>query len=466
MITTQQTVAHGRHAVNLVEAKSAVMNISVIGLGKLGLCTAACLASKGHHVIGVDSNMQLMGRLQAGECPIQETGLPELLQKARGNFEVSMDVTEAVRRSDVTMIIVPTPSGPDGKFSNEYLKVALKVIGAALKSQSRFHVVDVVSTVMPGSCDNEFRPLLEKLSGRVCGRDFGLVYNPEFIALGSVVRDFMRPDMVLIGASDDRSGRMVEQIYLNCCESSPYIATMSLFNAELSKLSLNCFVTTKISFANELAALCENLPGADVDVITNAIGCDSRIGSKYLRGGLGFAGTCFPRDNVAFGVFAKEVGHKARLSSATVAINDSVVERLLGVITSKVPAGEKVALLGMSFKPHTHIVEKSQSIMLAQRLIEAGYAVSVHDPSAMDETAAVLGKSVEYCPNPRECAAEAAAVVLLTSWPEYRTLDWDEIEKSAAPDAILLDSWRELKDRQWTKFEYIGLGLGGERRDD
>jgi UDPglucose 6-dehydrogenase len=460
MITAQTATLHGQHTIDLVETKPAVMNIAVIGLGKLGLCTAACLASKGHHVIGFDNNTQLAGQLQAGECPIQETGLAELLQKVGVNLEVTMDVTEAVRRSDVTMIIVPTPSGEDGRFSNEYMKAALKVIGPALKSQSGFHVVDIVSTVMPGSCDNEFRPLLEKLSGRVCGRDFGLVYNPEFIALGSVVRDFMRPDMVLIGASDDRSARMVEQVYLNCCESSPYIATMSLFNAELSKLSLNCFVTTKISFANELAALCEKLPGADVDVITSAIGCDSRIGPKYLRGGLGFAGTCFPRDNVAFRVFAEEVGHKARLSRATVEINDSVVERLLDVITSKVPAGAKVALLGMSFKPQTHIVEKSQSLMLAQRLVEAGYAVCVHDPSAMDETAAVLGNSVEYCRSASECARAAAAVVLLTCWPEYRTLDWKQIETSAANGAILLDSWRELKDRQWTKFEYIALGLG------
>ena len=264
----------------------------------------------------------------------------------------------------------------------------------------------------------------------------------------------------LIGASDDRSARMVEQIYLNCCESSPYIATMSLFNAELSKLSLNCFVTTKISFANELAALCEKLPGADVDVITNAIGCDSRIGLKYLKGGLGFAGTCFPRDNIAFRTFAGEVGHEARMSRATVEVNNSVVKRLLKVITSKVPAGKKVALLGMSFKPQTHIVEKSQSIMLAQRLVEAGYAVSVHDPSALDETEAVLGKSVQYCRDAYDCTKAAAAVVLLTCWPEYRGLSWEQIEKSATKGAILLDSWRELKDRQWTKFEYIGLGLG------
>jgi UDPglucose 6-dehydrogenase len=436
------------------------MNISVIGTGKLGLCTAACFASRGHRVIAVDMNERVIHELKAGRCPIKETGLEELLKRARVNLEFTTDTADSVMRSQVTMIIVPTPSGKDDRFSNEYVEAVMAAIAPAIRAKSEFHVVDVVSTVMPGSCDGNFRGLLEKLSGRVCGRDFGLVYNPEFIALGSVVHDFMRPDMVLIGSSDDRSTEMIRQIYLSTCENSPHIAAMSLLNAEIAKLSLNCFVTTKISFANELSAICERLPGADIDAITAALGHDSRIGNRYLRGGLGFAGTCFPRDNAAFQAFTKDAGYEANLSKATVAVNNGVIERIFNIISKKVPAGGSVVLLGLSYKPQTHIVEESQSITLAKKLAGTGYTVRVCDPQAIQEARKALGESVVYFENPYDGACGANAVVLLTCWPEYPKLDWDRLEAGVTKGAILIDCWRELKNRPLNRFDYVGLGLG------
>jgi len=436
------------------------MELSVVGLGKLGLCTAAYFASKEHKVIGVEKNEYLVSELRQKRCPIKETGLVELLAQARDNFELTTNLADAVLHSDVTLIIVPTPSKPDGKFSNEYVEAVLRGMGPMLASKDNFHVVDVVSTVMPGSSEGVFKPLLEQLSGKLCGKGFGLVYNPEFIALGSIIRDFSKPDMVLIGASDEKSAGIVKELYVSSCENKPHISTMSLLNAEITKLSLNCFVTTKISFANELANICERIPGADVDEITEAIGTDSRIGSKYLQAGLGFGGTCFPRDNLAFQAFTKELGYEPKLSKATVAINDAMVDRLFEVIEAKVTERKHIALLGLSYKPNTHITEESQSIMLAEKLIDAGYVVTVYDQAALDNAKDVLGDKVRYCNDPYECVDGSDAIVLLTKWPEFRDLDWNKIEKNVKERTVLLDSWRQLKDREFTGFNYIGLGVG------
>jgi len=436
------------------------MNISVIGLGKLGLCTATCFASKGHRVIGVDNNQHVLNELRSKRCPIDETGLEQLLQEAWGNLAVTNSIEEAVLNSDITLIIVPTPSQSDGKFTNRYVEAVLQEIAPVLRSKDTFHVTDVVSTVMPGSGDLHFKPLLEKMSGKICGRDFGLVYNPEFIALGSVISDFLNPDLVLIGASDEHSAEMVKELYLTMCDNTPNVAIMSLINAEITKLSLNCFVTMKISFANELASICEKVPGADIDAVTNALGADTRIGSKYLKGGLGFGGTCFPRDNLAFQAFADDAGMKARLGTAVVAVNNAVVDRLFNTVRKNTKVGEKVAIFGLSYKPGTHVVEESQSIMLAKRLVEANCPVSVHDPKALQSAKDVLGDRVSYHDDPYVCAKDAGAVVLLTNWPMYEQLDWVYVGELVKEEAILLDSWRILKDVKVGNLRVVGLGIG------
>lgn len=436
------------------------MNISVIGLGKLGLCTAACFASKGHKVTGFDKNKYIMDELLSKRCPIDETDLENLLEKSWENLTVTADIENTVLNSEITLIIVPTPSLENGKFTNRYVEDVLNELGPVMKKKKEFHVIDVVSTVMPGSCDKIFKPLLEKLSGRICGRDFGLVYNPEFIALGSVIRNFLNPDMVLIGASDDYSAGLVKKLYMESCDSKPYIATMSLVNGEITKLSLNCFVTMKISFANELTSICERVPDADVDVITDALGADTRIGEKYLKGGLGFGGPCFPRDNIAFQAFAKEMNTEARLGTQVVNINNSVVDRLFNIISNNTDKKGKIALLGLSYKPDTHIIEESQSIMLARKLVDADYIVQLHDPKALNSAEYELGEKVSYYNDPYLCVQNAGAVVLLTNWSIYGQLDWKRIGDLTENKPLLLDSWRVLKKVNKDKFRYIALGLG------
>ena len=436
------------------------MRISVFGLGKLGLCTAACFAARGHQVMGFDADPKVAAALRARQNPIRETGLDELLAQAWPNLVIGDDPFTMVRDTEISLIVVPTPSLPDGRFSNRAVETVLGAIGPGLRHQDAFHVVDVVSTVMPGTCDEVFRPLLEKLSGKICGRDFGLVYNPEFIALGSVIHNFLNPDLVLIGASDPHSGNLMRELYRTSCHPQAHLAVMSLINAEITKLSLNCFVTMKISFANELSALCEQVPGAEADVITQALGADSRIGGKCLKGGLGFGGPCFPRDNLAFQAFAREAGYETRLAPQVVKVNQGIPQRLVRLLRRQVRPFSPIALLGLAYKPETHIVEESQAVMLAQALAKADFTVRVHDPQALDQAREVLGDKVQYCPEPHTCLQDAAAVVLLTNWPLYAHWNWPALARLAAPSPLLLDCWGALRDKDLGNFRYRCLGAG------
>jgi UDPglucose 6-dehydrogenase len=374
-------------------------------------------------------------------------------------MEFTVDCGYAVRNSDITLITVPTPSNPDGCFSNAYVETVLDRIGPALKAKQAFHVVGVISTVMPGTCEDVFRPMLERLTDKTCGRDFGLIYNPEFVALGSVIRDFLHPDMLLIGASDDRSAQLARQLYASVVESDPYCAVMNLTNAEITKLSLNCYVTMKISFANELAAVCESIPDANVDVVTAAIGADSRVGRKYLKGGLGFGGPCFPRDNLAFQRCAEDAGMQVHLSPNVVKVNETIVDRLLTMVGAHAQAGSTVTLLGLSYKPGTHVVEESQPVMLAERLLEAGYVVHMHDPKAAPGVSAILGGRGTYCDDPYEAVSDASVVIALTNWPQYSELDIDRLEKRAGPSPLLIDCWRAYEHVSFKKFAYRPLGV-------
>lgn len=437
------------------------MKVSVIGLGKLGLCSAACIAVSKINVVGVDLNSSTLDSLNQKKCPIDEPDLPELLDQSWSHLKFTQSTVEAVLQTDLTLIIVPTPSGDNHEFINDYILSSLKEIAQAIKEKDDFHVVDVVSTVMPGTCNEVFLPFLEKETGKTCGQDFGLVYNPEFVALGSVIKNFLNPDMVLIGASDKKSSKIVENLYRLTTLNNPKYHHMSLVNAEITKLSLNCYVTMKISFANELASICEKVPGSNVDDITNALGADKRISSKYLSGGLGFGGPCFPRDNLAFQAFAKKYGLNAVLGTGVVSINNSIVQRLVHLIQSKAAKGSKVSILGLSYKPDTVVIEESQSMMLANELSKGKYDVHVHDPKAIEAAKKVLKDTVSYHEDVYESMQGSQVIVYMTTWNEYQNLDWKRISNQADNAVILIDCWRELKEQiQNVNIVYIPLGVG------
>lgn len=439
-----------------------VTGISVAGLGKLGLCMAACFADKGYRVVGVDVNPDVVEAVNRGESPLCEPGLADLLSRLRGQLVATSDYREAMEGSQVTFIVVPTPSRPDGTFSTQYVEQAAREIGTCLRWKNDFHTVVLTSTVLPGETRGTLRPLLEAASQKRCGLEFGLCYNPELIALGSVIRDFSNPEVAMIGESDLRSGETVAGIYRNVCENSPTIVRTSFENVELAKIALNSFVTMKISFANTLAAACERLPTGDVDVVSHILGLDSRIGARYLKGGLGFGGPCFPRDNKAFASFARRIGCQARLAEASDEVNRSQTARLLEKVRGVLGTvkGRRIAVLGLTYKPDTDISEASQSLEIAGSLREEGASLTVYDPAGMARANGVLGPDVKYAGSAQECLQGADLCLLTTPWEEFRNLEPQDFLNGAGVP-LLLDCWRLLRTNEFpAELQYLGVGLG------
>jgi UDPglucose 6-dehydrogenase len=433
------------------------MKLSIIGLGKLGAPMAAVMAHKGHMVIGVDVNPAYVAAIQEGHAPLKETGLEEMIQANRERLSATTNYEEAVLATDATFIIVPTPSDPDGRFSLRNVMIAAEKIGAALRKKQGWHLVVLSSTVMPGSTGGKLLPALEEYSGKKCGEGFGLCYNPEFIALGSVIRDMLNPDMILIGESDERSGEILERFYTGVCDSNPHIRRMNHVNAELTKISVNTFVTTKISYANMLAQVCETLPGADVDVVTSAIGCDSRIGQKYLKGALGYGGPCFPRDNLAFSALARANGVPPILAEATHQLNQSQAPRLAKWILARLPEGGTVGVMGLSYKPNTEVIEESQGLALAKHLLSVGVPVIVYDPAAMENAQPQLVGNVTFATSAADCARQADVLAITTPWAEFREISPEDFKRHGT----VLDCWRMLdKDAVGAVAEYLALGFG------
>jgi UDPglucose 6-dehydrogenase len=436
------------------------MKLSIIGLGKLGAPMAAVMAHKGHVVMGVDVNADYVAAIQQGHAPLKETGLEEMIQANRERLSATMDYEEAVLGTDATFIIVPTPSDPDGTFSLRNVMIAAEKIGAALRKKQGWHLVVLSSTVMPGATGGKLLPALEEYSGKKCGEGFGLCYNPEFIALGSVIRDMLNPDMILIGESDERSGEILERLYTGVCDSNPHIRRMNHVNAELTKISVNTFVTTKISYANMLAQVCETLPGADVDVVTSAIGCDSRIGQKYLKGALGYGGPCFPRDNLAFSALARANGVPPILAEATHQLNQSQAPRLAKWILARLPEGGTVGVMGLSYKPNTEVIEESQGLALAKHLLSVGVPVVVYDPAAMENARPQLAGKVTFATSAADCARQADVLAITTPWAEFREISPKDFKRHSA----VLDCWRLLdKDAVGAVVEYLALGFGARQ---
>jgi UDPglucose 6-dehydrogenase len=439
-----------------------MQTVSVVGLGKLGAPMVACLADKGYRVIGVDVNAAAIQSINQGKACVQEPGLDEMLHRNRDRIRATADYSDAIAHSDVTFIIVPTPSDASGKFSIKYVLSAIDQIGEALRSKDQFHLVVITSTVMPGATGTEIRAALETKSGKRCGEGFGLCYSPEFIALGSVIHDMLNPDFILVGESDPKSGEILATIYRNLVDNNPPVSHMNLVNAELAKISVNTYVTTKISYANMLGEICERLPGADVDVVTAAIGQDSRIGKKYLRGATGYGGPCFPRDNVAFGVLAQSIGANAAIAEATDVINRKQAARIVSHLLPRLKPDSKVGILGLAYKPDTNVIEESQGIALAQELLSKGFSVILYDPLALENTRQLLGTKPEYAASIQDCVHTADAIVITTPCKEFKALEPTDFSSAPpAPLKVVLDCWRVLdRDRFAQVCEYIALGVG------
>jgi len=434
------------------------MKLSVVGLGKLGACSAACFASRGFDVIGVDINKFSVDAVNNGKMPVYEPGLQELIDSSKDRLKATQDYEEAIRESDITFLIVPTPSGQDGHFSHRYLLDVLKHLSIALKKTNKeYHLFVITSTVSPGTTEEKLIPFIESVSGRKLNKNFGVCYNPEFIALGSAIIDFLNPDVVLIGESNKFAGDRLESIYKVVCEQKPYIAKMSIISAEITKISLNSYITMKISFANTLANICESIPGADVDTITRTLGADKRISPFYLKGGLSFGGPCFPVDNKAFAVFAQKYGVDALLAKTTDTVNQLQFEHLVELVMLHVPAdNNKVSVIGLAYKPNTPVIEGSPAIKLIENLLKKDMEIVAYDPLAMDNARAYFDSNVFYASSVKDCFSRSPVSIITTQADEFKLINNSYIINTPT---TIIDCWRILDPSKFDeRVKYVMMG--------
>ena len=413
-----------------------IQKASVCGLGKLGACIAATLAQRGFEVVGIDIDAEKVKKINAGQPPVEEPLLPESIAAGKARLRATQDYREAVA-TDVTFFIPPSPSLPDGSFSNEFLLRAMQPVAAAVKAKGKKgHLFVCSSTTTPGAVDTVLIPMLERETGGVCGRDFGVCYNPEFIALGNVVKGLLEPDMVLIGESDPASGTVLEAMYKKYNTNQPNIARMSIVSAELTKISVNSYVTMKISFTNQLRMIAERFPKANIHDVLDAIGSDSRVGRKYLRAGLSYGGPCFPRDNRLLAYTARQLGLEAPLAEASDKVNHRTNVDLFEKVQKLVSKSDTVAVLGLTYKPDTYITEEAAGLYLAQQLKRSGYRVVVHDYGARPDIAPSVHEFDHLAdPGVLQQRADIKLAIICCPWPQYRSVKF-------APNTKVLAPWK------------------------
>ena len=439
--------------------------VSVVGLGYVGLTFSACLASRGFEVYGVDIDEEKRRLISEGRPPIYEEGLEPLLRRAISEklLRITGDFGEAVLGSDVTFICVGTPSRPDGSVDLSQVKNASRMIGEALRDKEGYHLVVVRSTVPPGTTEEVVKECLESSSGKRVGEDIGLCFNPEFLSEGKAVEGTMNPSRIVIGAVDERSGKLLLELYRGFhSDRLPPILVTSPINAELIKYASNAFLAMKISFANMFSRLCGRLEGADVAVVMRGIGMDPRIGGAFLRAGLGWGGSCFPKDTRGILSFAKSLGVELKLVEAAIEVNEEQIDYAVELAEGLAGGleGKLVAVLGLAFKPGTDDVRESRAIKLIEKLLARGAEVRAHDPKALRNARRILGDRIAYAESVEDCLKDAELCILATEWPEYARITAADLLRLMRDPAIL--DCRRLYDPEkfkGVKFAAIGLGL-------
>ncbi len=432
------------------------MQIAMIGTGYVGLVSGACFSEFGTTVVCADKDASKIERLQAGEVPIYEPGLEDLVAKnaAAGRLRFTTDVASAVAEADVVFIAVGTPSRRgDGHADLSFVFAAAREVAAAMQG---FTVVVTKSTVPVGT-GRELEAVLRESAPQA---DFAVVSNPEFLREGSAINDFMRPDRVVIGTSDPRAQDIMRRLYRPLYLIEKPILFTTRETAELTKYAANAFLAMKISFINEMADLCEKV-GANVQDVAQGIGLDGRIGRKFLHAGPGYGGSCFPKDTIALVKTAQDAGSPLRLIETVVAVNDDRKKGLSGRIVGHCGGsvkGKTIAVLGLTFKPNTDDMREAPSLNIIPDLTAAGATVRAYDPEGMPEARKLLPQAV-FCDDAYDAVTGSDAVVIVTEWNEFRNLDLKRL-KSRMASAIMID-FRNIYDGATASaagFAYSSIG--------
>jgi len=398
------------------------MKVSIIGTGYVGLVTGACFADLGHTVLCVDIDEDRVDAINQGKPPIYEAGLEEMLKRGlnAGRIRASTDICKAVLESEISFICVGTPSGLLDYIDLKHVEEVSREIGKTLKNKAVYHVVVVKSTVVPGTTEYSVIPTLEKYSGKKCGADFGVCMNPEFLREGRAIDDFLHPDRIVIGGIDKRSTQKVKQLYDGFKST---IMGTDPKTAEMIKYSTNSFLVTKISFINEIGNICKQL-GIDVFEVAKGLAMDSRISPEFLKSGIGFGGSCFPKDVKALVGKAKEAYYRPIILNAALELNDLQPLRLVELLEQKagVLKNLDVTLLGLAFKPGTDDMREAPSLKIIHSLLQKGVMIHLTDPEAMDEAKKILGKheQIKYYISADEAVKKARYVLIVTEWDEFK----------------------------------------------
>ncbi len=413
--------------------------VSILGAGFIGLCSAACFAGKDIQVLASTHNEKKAKMINEGKAPFYEADLQEIMDDIKANkpelLQCLLDPVKAVLETDISMITQGTPMREDRSIDLGYIESTAREIGEALKQKDKYHLVVVRSTVVPGTTRNLVSKIITEVSGKVPRKDFGLCMQPEFLAEGRSIEDTFRPDRIVIGEIDERSGAMLQEFYEyfygDHLQNCP-ILRMNLESAELVKYGNNCLLSTKISYANEFANFAELVPNVDVAQVMKGVGLDYRLNSRFLNAGVGFGGSCFHKDVNAIKAWSKSKGYTSRLLEAVLGINDDqaihivdMAEQLAGKL-----AGKKVALLGLAFKPGTDDMREAASIRVVNELIKRGITDIVgYDPKALETAKIELKEKIFYAPSIKDALEDSECALLITEWDEFKKLKPDDFKK-------------------------------------
>jgi UDPglucose 6-dehydrogenase len=430
------------------------MKIAVIGTGYVGLVTGTCFAETGNQVTCVDIDTHKVARLQKGEIPIYEPGLDVLFDRniAEERLKFTTNLVEGIQDAEVIFLALPTPPGEDGSADLKYILGVANDLGPILQN---YAVIIDKSTVPVGTA--------EKVHAAIAANatvDFDVVSNPEFLREGVAVDDFMKPDRVVVGTTSDRAKKVMEKLYAPLVRQGNPVIFMDERSAEMTKYAANSFLALKITFMNEIANLCEKV-GANVDDIRRGIGTDSRIGKRFLFAGIGYGGSCFPKDVQALAKTSSDYGYDFRTLRSVMAVNDDQKKKLLPVVNEYFEGdlkGKTIAVWGLAFKPYTDDIREAPALENIQALLAAGANITVYDPEAMDNVKKLI-PGITYCHTAYAALDDADALMIFTEWPQFRTPDFEKMSK-LLKEKVIFDGRNlyELDTMREQGFIYYSIG--------
>jgi UDPglucose 6-dehydrogenase len=431
------------------------MKIAVVGTGYVGLVTGTCFAETGNQVTCVDINQEKVQQMQAGKIPIYEPGLDDLFQRntQEGRLHFTTSLKEGIEGAKVIFLALPTPPGADGSADLKYILQVADDLGPIL---SEYTVIIDKSTVPVGTSDKVKAAIAKNATV-----EFDVVSNPEFLREGVAVEDFMKPDRVVIGTQSERAKDLMSRLYAPLVRQGNPIIFMDERSAELTKYAANAFLATKITFMNEIANLCE-LVGANVDEVRKGIGTDSRIGKRFLFAGIGYGGSCFPKDVQALAKTSVENDYEFKILDSVMKVNESQKTKLIPHLTKHFNgdlAGKKIAMWGLAFKPYTDDIREAPALYNIDALLELGASVSAYDPEAMGHVKQLMGDKITFTKNPYEALEGADALLIVTEWPQFRTPDFDRMD-SLLKNKVIFDGRNlyELNQMQELGYTYYSIG--------